>query len=262
MMGKGIRSESLTELVFRNRNRTYGSYQLRKRYLKTLIVSAGVGTSLILLIFIIPFLVYLIRDAQMDLNMEYIYEVEYIPFAPPEDVQLVELAKSHSTPPEERLLAPVIADTITPEEEEKPIVEKPDRQEEKPETSDTASYGTGGDEIGRQPNTDTAVATTIDVYPRYPGGEEARLYYLRRHVSYPKAAVDNKIQGVVIVIFVVEANGAITNVKILQGIGGGCDKEAERVTREMPDWSPGKRSGRPVRVMVKMPIVFGFPDKK
>ncbi|MBC8457530.1 MAG: energy transducer TonB [Bacteroidales bacterium] len=260
-MHTGIRTESLTELVFQHRNREYGSYQLQRGYLKTLLLSAGIGIFLILLIVVIPFLVYLIRDFQLDLEMEYIYEVEYIPFAPPEDLLLVEMAKAHSTPPEEKQLVPVIAHTLTPEEEQKPVDEKADKQEDKPEDSDSASYGTRGEEIGRQANTGTDVATTIDVYPRYPGGEEARLYYLRRHVSYPKEAVDKGIQGVVMVLFVVEADGKITNVKVLQGIGEGCDEEAVRVTREMPKWSPGKRSGRPVRVMVKMPIVFGIPKK-
>ena len=261
MMGKRIRTESLTELVFRDRNKDYGSFQFRKKYIKTLLISSVIGTFLFLLIVLIPFLIHLFRDIQLDLSMEYIYEVEYIPFAPSEDIQLVELAKSHATPPVERQRIPVISDTITPEEEQKPVAEEPDMQEEKTEESDTASYGTRGDKIGRQANTDTAFSTTIDVYPRYPGGEEARLFYLRRHVSYPKSALDNEIQGVVMVVFVIEVDGSVTNVKILQGIGGGCDEEAVRVTREMPKWSPGKRSGRPVRVIVKMPIVFGIPKK-
>lgn len=261
-MTKSARTESLTELVFRGRNREYGSYQLQRRYAKTMFISAGIGVSLFLLIVLIPFLIYLIRDASWDADMEYIYEVEYIPFAPPEDIQLVEMAKAHSTPPREQQLVPVISDTITPEEEQKPVEEEVKKQPDQPEDSDSSSYGVRGDESGRQANTDTAVATTIDVYPRYPGGDAARLYYLRRHVNYPKEAVDKGIQGVVMVVFVVEADGSVTNVSILQGIGGGCDEEAKRVTREMPKWSPGKRSGRPVRVMVKMPIVFGFPNKK
>ncbi|MFH1297992.1 MAG: TonB family protein [Bacteroidota bacterium] len=254
-------TESLTELVFQHRNREYGSYQLRKRYLKTLILSAITGILLFLCIVIVPFMVYLIRDVQLDLEMEYIYEVEYIPFAPPEDILLVEMAKAHSTPPEEKQLVPVVADTLTPEEEQKPVAEDADKQEDEPEESDTASYGTRGEEIGRQANTGSDVTTTIDVYPRYPGGEKSRLYYLRRHISYPKEAVDKGIQGVVMVLFVVEADGSVSNVKVLQGIGGGCDEEAVRVTREMPKWSPGKRSGRPVRVLVKMPIVFGIPKQ-
>lgn len=262
MGSKKTPTESLTELVFRDRNRNYGSYLLRRRYLKTLIISAITGISLFLLIVVVPFLFYLFRDIRMDYEMEYLYEVEYIPFAPPEDIKLVEMAKAHAAPPEEHLLAPVVSDTILPEEKWNPLQEKTETLKEEPEESDTASYGTGGEEIGRQANTDTAVATTIDVYPRFPGGDEARLFYLRRHVQYPKEAVENKIAGVVIVVFVIEPSGDVTNVKLLQGIGGGCDEEAVRVTREMPKWNPGKRSGRPVRVLVKMPIVFGFPQKK
>ncbi|MBN1199852.1 MAG: TonB family protein [Bacteroidales bacterium] len=259
---KKSRTESLIELVFRDRNREYGAYLLRKRYLKTLIISAVTGISLFLVIVIIPFFIYLFHDIRMDYEMEYIYEVEYIPFAPPEDIELVEMAKAHASPTEEPFLEPVVADTILPEEGKKPVLEETKKSASETDESDTASYGTGGEEIGRQANTDTAVATTIDVYPRYPGGDEARLFYLRRHVNYPKEAVEKKIEGVVIVVFVVEPTGAVTNVKLLQGIGGGCDEEAVRVTREMPKWSPGKRSGRPVRVLVKMPIVFGFPQKK
>ena len=260
-MRKGIRTESLTELVFRNRNRDYGSYQLRRQYLKTLVISVGAGISLFLLFVLIPFFIYLIRDIRADLDIAYIYEVEYIPFVPPADTELLDMAKAHAFPQVEKQLAPVITETEPLEQEMKPVQEEVEINEEKPEETDTSSYGTGGESAGWQANTDTTLATTIDVYPRYPGGEDARLYYLRRHVSYPKVAVDKGIQGVVMVVFVVEADGSVTNVKLMQGIGGGCDDEAVRVTREMPKWSPGKRSGRSVRVMVKMPIVFGIPKK-
>jgi len=256
-----IYANSLLELVYQYRNRDYGSYQLRKRYAKTLLISGVVGTVVILLIALIPFFIYMVRDLNSDFNVEYIYEVEYIPFAPPENLELVELAKAHSEMPDEPQVAPIISDTITPEEEKKPLEPDAEKEEDDPEDADTASYGTGGDEIGQQPGTDTAVVTTIDVYPRYPGGVEARLYYLRRHVVYPKDAVDKGIHGVVMVLFVIEADGSITNVAVSQGIGGGCDKEAIRVARGMPKWTPGKRSGRPVRVMVKMPIVFRLPNR-
>jgi len=261
MKRKGIRTESLTELVFRNRNKDYGSYQLRRRYLKTLLISVCTGISLFLLFVVIPFLIYIIRDFNEDLDTAYIYEVEYLPFIPPEDTELLDMAKAHALPPIEKQLAPVITEADPSERELKPVQEVVENDEKNPAETDTSSFGTGGESVGRQANTDTTLATTIDVYPRYPGGEDARLYYLRRHVAYPKEAVDKGIQGVVMVIFVVEADGSVTNVKLLKGIGGVCDDEAIRVTREMPKWSPGKRSGRPVRVMVKMPIVFGIPKK-
>jgi protein TonB len=87
------------------------------------------------------------------------------------------------------------------------------------------------------------------------------LYYLRKHVKYPEAALKSLVQGVVMVVFVVETDGSISNVDVAQRIGGGCDEEAIRVTREMPRWEPGKRNGRAVRVMVRMPIVFRIPGK-
>ena len=261
MRSDRIYTNSLLELVFQYRNKDYASYQLQKRYPKTLLISGIIGITVILLVVIIPFFIYMVHNLNSDFNEEFIYEVEYIPFAPPENLELVELAKAHAEMPDEPQVAPIVSDTITPEEEKKPLVPGTEEKDNNPEDADTASYGTGGDEIGRQPGTDTAVSTTIDVYPQYPGGVEARLYYLRRHVAYPKEAVDKGISGVVMVIFVIEADGSITNVDIVQGIGGGCDKEAIRVTRGMPKWAPGKRSGRPVRVMVKMPIVFRLPNR-
>jgi protein TonB len=63
------------------------------------------------------------------------------------------------------------------------------------------------------------------------------------------------------VVFVVEVDGSVSNVNVVNRIGGGCDEEAIRVAREMPRWEPGKRNGRAVRVMVRMPIVFRIPGK-
>jgi len=60
----------------------------------------------------------------------------------------------------------------------------------------------------------------------------------------------------VFVTFVVEPNGSISNVKVLRGIGGGCDEEATRVVKNMPSWTPGKQRGKPVRVQFNLPIRF------
>ena len=69
------------------------------------------------------------------------------------------------------------------------------------------------------------------------------------------------IEGVVMVIFVIEPNGTLSNIEVSKGIGGGCDEEAIRVVKAMPLWEPGRRSGRAVRVLVRMPIVFKIPGK-
>jgi protein TonB len=80
--------------------------------------------------------------------------------------------------------------------------------------------------------------------------------FLQDNIKYPQMARESGIQGTVYVTFVVERNGNVTDVKILRGIGGGCDEEAVRVVQNMPKWEPGKQRGKPVRVQFNMPIKF------
>lgn len=92
--------------------------------------------------------------------------------------------------------------------------------------------------------------------PSFPGGDEARIRFLSENIRYPQMARESGIQGTVFVTFVVERDGSVTDVRILRGIGGGCDEEAIRVIKAMPKWNPGKQRGRPVRVQFNMPIRF------
>lgn len=100
----------------------------------------------------------------------------------------------------------------------------------------------------------------VEKEPTYPGGDKARLEFLQKNTKYPQMAREAGIQGTVYVSFVVEKDGSITQVKILRGIGGGCDEEAVRVTRMMPKWSPGEQRGRAVRTSFRMPIKFTLQD--
>ncbi len=96
----------------------------------------------------------------------------------------------------------------------------------------------------------------VEDAPSYPGGDEARIRFLNENIRYPQMARESGIQGTVFITFVVERDGSITDVRILRGIGGGCDEEAIRVIKSMPKWNPGKQRGRPVRVQFNMPIRF------
>lgn len=100
------------------------------------------------------------------------------------------------------------------------------------------------------------IFTIVEDQPAFPGGESALFEYLRNNISYPQMAKESNIQGTVFVTFVVEPDGFISNVKVLRGIGGGCDNEAIRVVKKMPRWSPGKQRGKPVRVQFNLPIKF------
>jgi protein TonB len=100
------------------------------------------------------------------------------------------------------------------------------------------------------------IFTVVEDQPTFPGGDEARIRFLTNNIKYPQMARESSIQGTVYVTFVVERDGSVTDVRILRGIGGGCDEEAIRVIKAMPKWIPGKQRGKPVRVQFNMPIKF------
>jgi TonB family protein len=102
----------------------------------------------------------------------------------------------------------------------------------------------------------TPVFTVVEEMPSFPGGEESRLKFLQDNIVYPQVAKESGIQGTVYVSFVVDSKGRVTDVKVMRGIGGGCDEEAVRVVKMMPGWNPGKQAGKPVRVQFTMPIKF------
>ena len=96
----------------------------------------------------------------------------------------------------------------------------------------------------------------VEDMPEFPGGEQAMMDFVSKNVVYPKEAQEKGISGRVMVNFIVEKDGSVNEVKIVRGIGGGCDEEAVRVVKAMPKWKPGKEKGKPVRVSYIMPIFF------
>lgn len=100
------------------------------------------------------------------------------------------------------------------------------------------------------------IFTVVESMPEFPGGMGALMKYLAENIKYPDLAKESGIQGRVFINFVVEPDGSISNVKVLRGIGGGCDEEAVRVVKSMPNWKPGKQRGKPVRVSYNLPVKF------
>ncbi len=100
------------------------------------------------------------------------------------------------------------------------------------------------------------IFVVVEDMPHFPGGEAALMNYLAKHIQYPDLAKESGIQGRVFIHFVVEPDGTIDHVKVLRGIGGGCDQEAVRVVKSMPKWVPGKQRGKPVRVSFNLPVKF------
>jgi len=96
----------------------------------------------------------------------------------------------------------------------------------------------------------------VEVMPEFPGGSAALLKYLASKIRYPDLARENRVEGLVVVQFIIDEKGKISGVIILRGIGGGCDEEAIRVIQAMPDWQPGLQRGVPVKVRYNVPVRF------
>jgi len=103
---------------------------------------------------------------------------------------------------------------------------------------------------------DNRIFDVVEQMPQYPGGTAALMQYLSSHIQYPVVAEENGIQGRVVCSFVVERNGSITDVRVVRSVDPSLDKEAIRVIKGMPRWTPGKLNGSPVRVKYNVPVTF------
>ena len=100
----------------------------------------------------------------------------------------------------------------------------------------------------------------VEVMPEFPGGMDKMMDYLSKNIKYPEEAKEKGISGRVFLSFVVEKDGAVSNVKVAKGIGKECDDEAVRVVKAMPKWKPGLMKGKPVRVSYMLPIFFKLDE--
>lgn len=107
-----------------------------------------------------------------------------------------------------------------------------------------------------QPVNSTRVYDVVEQMPSFPGGISGLRTYLNQNIRYPAEAQENCVQGRVVVSFVVEKDGHISDVTVLRSVDPSLDKEAIRVVRNMPRWTPGKQEGEPVRVRYNVPVSF------
>jgi len=114
---------------------------------------------------------------------------------------------------------------------------------------------------GKKITEEVEVAIFVEQMPVFPGGDQARIKFLKDHINYPSVAAEMGITGRVILQFVVDAKGKIDKIKVLRGIGGGCDEEAVRVAKLMPPWTPGRQNGKAVPVYFTFPIVFTLANQ-
>ena len=138
-----------------------------------------------------------------------------------------------------------------------PLAHVSDTEETTPAVKSTSKAG----EITAESSAPKKVFTgkvydIVEQMPSFPGGPAELMKWLGSHVQYPAIAQENGVQGRVIVAFVVEKDGSVTDVTVVRSGDPSLDKEAARVVRQMPKWIPGKQNGAAVRVKYNVPVTF------
>ena len=267
------------EMVFAGKNKEYGAYQLRKgtsgRNIKALLIlviaAALVG----------GFLAWkVIEQKQAEEQQAYMeaMEIAKLQQQAKKEEKKKEPVKPKIEPKKEipvaretqKFTAPVIKkDELVKEENQ---VKQMDKLDEKVAVGTENKEGTK-DRLAEAVRSDIAVAApppppapkpevsnkvfdVVEEMPHFPGGAAALQAFLSSNTKYPVVAQENGVQGRVIVSFVVERDGSITDVRVVRSVDPSLDREASRVVRSMPRWSPGKQNGSAVRVKYTVPVVF------
>ena len=263
-----------TDIVFTGRNQSYGAYKLRKGTGKRNVISIIAVIALAVLCQI-GLTIKKAADAEAARRAAMTQAVELSQLGQPkkkaevkqkqikvEPERVVEQVKSSI-----KFTAPVIKkdSEVKPEDELK-------TQDQLMETKTAiGSFDVKGNddangevlkakEVIAQPEPpkveETKVFDVVEQMPSFPGGPTALMTYLSQNTKYPVVAQENGVQGRVVVSFVVERDGSITDVRVVRSVDPSLDKEATRVVKSMPNWIPGKQNGSTVRVKYNVPVSF------
>jgi protein TonB len=259
-----LKNIDLTDIIFVGKHKEYGAYKLRKSYKFYLSVALWIAVLGFVLGTAGPVLYNKWKPAP---NVEYKRKVITVTTLaePPsigekKEVQQVEAPPLKSTI---AFLPPVVKPDEQVKEEYIPTVEELKNIDPGAKTQQGVEGGVDYSLLDVQPKVveeekedKSEVFTFVEEMPSFPGGQDELLSFLQQNIKYPEIAKRAGVEGKIFVSFVVTKSGKITNVKVVKGIGAGCDEEAVRVVKLMPSWKPGKQNGAPVNVSVSIPIVF------
>lgn len=250
------------DILFESRNKEYGAYQLRKKYLSAVMTGLLISTILVSSIVVLPFL-FRPRNEQIvagsgrfvSVRMERLEppkEEIYVPPAPPPPIK---------TAPQDivKYVPPVVVDTVMPFEKAPETMDDVLAHSDDIKIENTGS-GLGDDLIAGEGNGESDVPFfLVEVLPTFRGGDLNKFReWVQKRTNYPQAAIDAKIKGTVSLTFVVEKDGSVSNVTVLKGVHPLIDNEAVKAISESPKWSPGLQRGQPVRVRYYIPLNFMF----
>jgi TonB family protein len=110
--------------------------------------------------------------------------------------------------------------------------------------------------VAKETSDPSRVFDVVEEMPKFPGGDEGMMQFLNSEVKYPKEALEKGTQGRVVVTFIVNTDGSVSNPKVVKSVDPELDAEAIRVVNAMPKWTPGKQNGHVVRVKFTIPVTF------
>ena len=258
---EAITSVSRNEAVFAHRNRAYGAYALRSGYNKRMTLILGGLVGFAALIFAVTFIIK--NLPKEEIKKPKVSEKNFT-IAPPTDEVPPPPPTTPPPPPmteTQAFIAPVAEDD--PVEDELPSQAKLENITISTETNEgDDSWGLPETQDEGPGLTDVAeVEAPVDVAEEdaeFPGGYEKLSAFINETINYPDEAIELGVKGRVVVRFVVEKDGRISNASVERPIVEcpACNKEALNIINKMPKWTPAKNAGRPVRLWVRVPIIY------
>ncbi len=248
--------DNFDDIVFKNKNKSYGAYELRSRYHK----SASYGLLFALLTVTTVTIYVFIRSTKAnDYADNELYQemVDFEQYNTMKDLDSLRM----NTPPPKKVIAKkdnetfVVVDTLKTKIDTQKVVKLPDMKKDTVKIdslipADTSKEGSANGMTGGK------IYTKVDVLPEFPGGIKALVEYLLKNTHYPDEARLKHVSGTVLVQCVISKSGDVVKVSLKKGVNPLLDKEALRVIKSLPKWKPAKRKGYPVNMLLVFPINF------
>ena len=273
-----LTSREWCDLIFEGKNKDFGAYEMRTSSVKRhnfAVLYTLLGAAIILGIVFAMKAIFPENEGtsqtnieQLDINMNSMNNEEE-----EEEEQIIEEQKQQEIE-EEKIETQQVTEIVAKKDEEvtKPPQTVAEIQENKAEIGNVTQEGhdRGLDvaavvaevekkvEIKEEPKKPEPekVFTSVEQMPSFPGGDAALMKYLSSHINYPPMAIENGIEGKVVVQFVVTKNGSVGEVKVVRSVNPDLDREAVRVCKSLPKFQPGKQNGQAVNVWYTLPVQF------
>ncbi len=263
MKGTDLFSEKWCKLVFAHRNKDYGAYILRRETGHRYAIAIGILFAIIIIAFA-PIIIYsrynIPHKVKIQDPMKHITRFEGVRIKEARPVrqklhkQVTTSAEAKKNVTENDIISDHIANEL-PEDGET------DLNKLKEIVTDSLETLLKEANLELAKNNQQTTGSVVDSIPRYPTGLADFMKWLDKYMVYPRVCTDRKQSGKVVVAFIVESTGAITDIRIIEGDIRELNHEVLRVLRKMPNWIPGKRNGKPIRSQVTLPVEFQFDDE-